>query len=129
MLEIETIDITLSEEIAALRSRLKDRRIDLLFVNAGVKNDDRETIVDVSTEEFVLLMVTHSPSPMRVLEAFQDLVKPTGTRGGSREATPISENEYYYQCYREAAAYNKPEENRLLTDGEPDGFLRPNTWR
>ena len=41
-------------------------------------NDDRETIADVSTEEFVRVMVTNALSPMRVVEAFQDLVPPTG---------------------------------------------------
>ncbi|MDI7047943.1 SDR family NAD(P)-dependent oxidoreductase, partial [Escherichia coli] len=43
-LEVETVDITIPEQIAALRTRLADRRIDVLFVNAGVKNDDGETI-------------------------------------------------------------------------------------
>ena len=32
----------------------------MLFVNAGVKNDDRETIADVSTEEFTRVMVTNN---------------------------------------------------------------------
>ena len=80
-LEVETVDITIPEQVAALRARLGDRRIDVLFVNAGVKNDDRETIADVSTDEFVRVMVTNSLSPMRVIEALQDLVGPTGTIG------------------------------------------------
>jgi NAD(P)-dependent dehydrogenase (short-subunit alcohol dehydrogenase family) len=80
-LEVETVDITIPEQVGALRARLGDRRIDVLFVNAGVKNDDRETIADVSTEEFVRVMVTNSLSPMRAIEALQDLVQPTGTIG------------------------------------------------
>lgn len=32
----------------------------MLFVKAGVKNDDRETIADVSTDEFVRVMVTNA---------------------------------------------------------------------
>src|SRR5471030_2383132 len=45
--EVDTIDITLPEQIAALRSRLEARRLDLLFVNAGVINDNRAPIADV----------------------------------------------------------------------------------
>jgi NAD(P)-dependent dehydrogenase (short-subunit alcohol dehydrogenase family) len=52
-----------------------------LFVNAGVTNDPRQTIADVSTEEFVRVMVTNALSPMRVIEALHDLVTPTGTIG------------------------------------------------
>lgn len=31
-LEVETVDITITDQVAALRARLVDRRIDLLFV-------------------------------------------------------------------------------------------------
>src|SRR5438552_193128 len=39
-LEIEVLDVTVPEQIAALRDRLAGRRLDLLFVNAGVAHDD-----------------------------------------------------------------------------------------
>lgn len=78
-LEIETVDITREDQVAALRARLGTRKFDLLFVNAGVKNADHETIADVSTEEFVRVMVTNALSPMRVLEVLQDCVPPAGT--------------------------------------------------
>ncbi len=78
-LDIETVDITIPEQVAALRDRLDERRLDLLFVNAGVTNDHRETVADVSTDEFVRVMVTNALSPMRVIEAFKDLVLSTGT--------------------------------------------------
>lgn len=77
-LDIEIVDITDPNQVAALHGRLESKRFDLLFVNAGVTNDDRETIADVSTEEFVRVMVTNALSPMRIVEAFQDLVPPTG---------------------------------------------------
>jgi NAD(P)-dependent dehydrogenase (short-subunit alcohol dehydrogenase family) len=80
-LEVETADITLPEQVKALHKRLSERHFDLLFVNAGVKNDDRETIADVSTEEFNRVMVTNALSPMRVIETFKDLVTPAGTLG------------------------------------------------
>jgi len=80
-LEIETVDICAPDEIAALRARLSGRTFDLLFVNAGVTNNPNETIAEVTTEEFVRVMVTNALSPMRVIEALLDLVSPTGTIG------------------------------------------------
>ena len=41
-LEIETVDINEPEQVVELQERLAKRTFDLLFVNAGVKNDDRE---------------------------------------------------------------------------------------
>ena len=80
-LEIETVDIICPDQVAALRARLASRKFDLLFVNAGVTNDDRETIADVSTDEFIRVMITNALSPMRVVETLQDLVRPSGTIG------------------------------------------------
>jgi len=80
--EIETIDINLPDQIAALRARLAGRTFDLLFVNAGVTNNNpNEIVAEVSTDEFVRVMVTNALSPMRVVEALQDLVPPTGVIG------------------------------------------------
>lgn len=80
-IEIERVDITQPDEIATLRSRLGERRFDILFVNAGVTNDPAETIGEVTTEEFNRVMVTNALGPMRVLEAFYDVVADGGTIG------------------------------------------------
>ena len=105
-LEVETVDITITDQVAALRARLVDRRIDLLFVNAGVKNDDHETIADVSTEEFVRVMVTNSLSPMRVIDVFQDLVPPTGTIGvmSSGQGSITNATNANFEVYRGSKA-------------------------
>lgn len=106
MLEVETLDITDPEQVTALRSRLETRKIDLLFVNAGIKNDDRETIADVSTEEFVRVMVTNSLSPMRAIETLQDLVPPTGTIGvmSSGQGSLTNNTNGNYELYRGSKA-------------------------
>ena len=78
---VETLDITVPEQIASLRERLEPGTFDLLFVNAGVTNGREETVADVATDTFVHLMVTNALSPMRVVEALQDLVVPEGTIG------------------------------------------------
>ncbi len=81
-LEIETVDINHPDQVAAMRARLAGRRFDLLFVNAGVANrNPDETLADVATDEFVRLMVTNALSPMRAVEALQDLVPSTGVIG------------------------------------------------
>ena len=78
-LAVETVDITVPDEVAALHDRLAQTTFDLLFVNAGVTNGPEETIADVSTDTFVRLMVTNALSPMRVIETLQDLVAARGT--------------------------------------------------
>jgi NAD(P)-dependent dehydrogenase (short-subunit alcohol dehydrogenase family) len=105
-LEVETVDITIPEQVAALRGRLDGRQVDMLFVNAGVKNDDRETIADVSTEEFVRVMVTNSLSPMRVVETCQDLVHPRGTIGvmSSGQGSVTNNTNGNFEVYRGSKA-------------------------
>jgi NAD(P)-dependent dehydrogenase (short-subunit alcohol dehydrogenase family) len=81
-LEIEHLDINDQDQIAALRSRLSARHFDILFVNAGTANNKpSDTVADISTEEFVRVMVTNALSPMRVIEALQDVVRPDGLIG------------------------------------------------
>lgn len=80
--EIETLDITRPEQIQALRERLRARMFDILFVNAGTTNrDPTQTIGEVSTEDFVEVMITNSLSPMRVVESLSDLVPANGLIG------------------------------------------------
>ena len=80
-LEIETVDINYPDQVTALRARLAARKFDMLFVNAGVTNNGGKTIPEVSTDEFVRVMITNALSPTRVIEALQDLVLPSGTIG------------------------------------------------
>ncbi|MGA7777244.1 MAG: SDR family NAD(P)-dependent oxidoreductase [Paraburkholderia sp.] len=105
-LEVETVDITIPEQITALRERVTGRRLDVLFVNAGVVNDDHETLAEVSTEEFVRVMVTNSLSPMRVIDAFQDLVPPTGTIGvmSSGQGSITNATNANFEVYRGSKA-------------------------
>ncbi|GES28831.1 SDR family NAD(P)-dependent oxidoreductase [Streptomyces angustmyceticus] len=77
---IESLDMTQPEQITALRERLAERTLDLLFVNAGITRGDIP-IGDVPEEMFVEVMVTNALSPMRVVESFRSLVAPTGTIG------------------------------------------------
>ena len=104
--QIEVVDINFPEQVAALRTRLHDRTFDLVFVNAGVKNDDRETIADVSTDEFVRVMVTNALSPLRTVEAFYELVHPDGTIGvmSSSQGSVANNTNGGYEVYRASKA-------------------------
>lgn len=77
-LAIEQVDITRSAELALLHGRLTGRCFDLLFVAAGVTNDIDQTIAQVTTEEFMRVMLTNALSPLRTVEQLLELVAPTG---------------------------------------------------
>lgn len=81
-IEVETLDVTQPDQIAALRARLSGRSFDILFHNAGIANaNPHEPVAKVSTEAFVRVMVTNALSPMRVIEELQDLVSADGLIG------------------------------------------------
>jgi NAD(P)-dependent dehydrogenase (short-subunit alcohol dehydrogenase family) len=105
-LEMEIVDINSPDQVSALRARLASKKFDMLFVNAGVKNDDRETIADVSTDEFVRVMVTNALSPMRVIETLQEIVLPTGTIAimSSGQGSITNNQNGNYEVYRGSKA-------------------------
>ncbi|WP_157218783.1 SDR family oxidoreductase [Flavisphingomonas formosensis] len=100
-IEIETLDITLPDQIAALRDRLSHRTFDMLFVNAGVADESRKPIGDVSTDEFIRIMTTNALSPMRVIEQLEPLLSATALIGvmssgrGSIANNETGEDELY----------------------------------
>ena len=96
-LVVEAVDITVPEQVAALHDRLARVTFDLLLVNAGVTNGPGETVADVSTDTFVRLMVTNELSPMRVVEAQQDLVAPNGTIAVMSSRSSVADRARYQQ--------------------------------
>ena len=99
-LEIATVDITHPDQVAALRARLASRQFDMLFVNAGIGT--RDMVADISTDEFIRMMVTNALSPMRVVENLQELVLPTGTIGimSSGQGSITNNENGHYEIYR-----------------------------
>ncbi|HEX7816454.1 SDR family NAD(P)-dependent oxidoreductase [Dyella sp.] len=80
--DIEMLDICQPDQLAALAARLSGRVIDMLFVNAGTTNrDPNQPIGEVSTDDFMHVMLTNALSPMRVVESLQSHVPPTGLIG------------------------------------------------
>jgi len=105
--EIEQLDINIPEQVAALKGRLAGRSLDLLFVNSGISGEHPEALVsEVSTEEFTEVMVTNALSPMRVVEALQHLVPPTGVIGvmSSGLGSVANNTNARYETYRASKA-------------------------
>ena len=80
-LDIELLDINEPAQLTALRERLSGRSVDVLFVNAGTTTEEHAPVGQVPAGDFVHVMVTNALSPMRVIEALQDLVTPAGLIG------------------------------------------------
>ncbi len=77
-LEIETVDIVDLASVLALRARLGGRRLDTLFVNAGICKAAERTPLQANEKDFLDMMLTNALSPMRVVEAFHDGVAENG---------------------------------------------------
>jgi NAD(P)-dependent dehydrogenase (short-subunit alcohol dehydrogenase family) len=101
-LNVETVDITVPDQVAELRGRLAQEAFDLLFINAGVTNGPEETVADVPTDTFIRLMVTNALSPMRVVEALQELVTSNGTIGvmSSGQGSIANNDKGGFEIYR-----------------------------
>jgi NAD(P)-dependent dehydrogenase (short-subunit alcohol dehydrogenase family) len=79
---VEHLDINEPAQLAPLHERLaRRRRLDVLFVNAGIASHEQTPIGRVPTADFVEVMVTNALGPMRVIEHLEDLVTPTGLIG------------------------------------------------
>jgi len=105
-LRVEQVDINRREEITNLAERLRDVSLDVLFINAGVSDDPEQTINQISTEEFVHLMVTNALSPLRSIEVLSNLVKPKGCIAAmsSALASVSSNTSGGYEVYRASKA-------------------------
>ena len=80
--EIEALDMTDHDQTRALRDRLAGRQFDVVFVNAGVANrSPGNTMAEVSTDEFVQVMLTNVLGAMRAVEEFGRLARPGGVIG------------------------------------------------
>jgi len=79
-LRVEHADITVASDLEALRARLAAERLDLLFINAGVTDEDVPAS-EVDTDEFTRVMVTNALSPMRALDLLGPMVRDDGTIG------------------------------------------------
>jgi NAD(P)-dependent dehydrogenase (short-subunit alcohol dehydrogenase family) len=78
-LRIESVDIADTDGVAALRDTLKDERLDLLFVVAGISGSVPAPLHEVSPDEAARVFLINAYFPIAAAEAFADLLQPNGT--------------------------------------------------
>jgi NAD(P)-dependent dehydrogenase (short-subunit alcohol dehydrogenase family) len=106
-LEIEILDITKPDQIAALKFRLSGRTFDMLFVNAGIASRKPAQMAgEASNDDFVDVMITNALSPMRVIKSLEGNISATGLIGVmSSGLGSISNNETgQWEVYRGSKA-------------------------
>jgi NAD(P)-dependent dehydrogenase (short-subunit alcohol dehydrogenase family) len=104
-LTIETVDINDAGTVRALRERLNGRRIDVLFVNAGIARAIEVSPVGARETDFLDMMLTNAFSPVRAVELLHDLVPPRGTIAiMSSELGSIANATGFWQLYASSKA-------------------------
>lgn len=78
-LTVETVDTTDWPAIDALRERLADRPLDLLFVSAAIIGPSAVPIGEVEPDAFAEVMIVNVLAPLRIADRYADLVTPDGT--------------------------------------------------
>lgn len=106
LLQIEQVDINEVDSIHTLQKNLAGLKLDLLFINAGIANDPLITVGQTSTEEFHRVMVTNALSPLKAIEALDELVTDTGSIAVmSSGLGSVADNTYgSYEIYRASKA-------------------------
>ena len=104
-LEVETVDIAEVGPVRALRKRLDGRRLDVLFINAGVCKATEKTAATVDEQDFIDMMRTNALSPMRVVELYEDVVAPNGVIAVmTSELGSIAGNPGFWDLYSSSKA-------------------------
>lgn len=78
-LRVDTLDVTVPEQIEALANRLSGTRLDVLFVNAGVTHNPAQPIGEMPDGEFMHVLRSNAYGPIRVVERLGGLVNAGGT--------------------------------------------------
>jgi NAD(P)-dependent dehydrogenase (short-subunit alcohol dehydrogenase family) len=124
--EVETLDMTAFDEIAALRERMAERTLDLLFINAGIATEEPFARIEaVAPEEFSHVMLTNAYAPMQVIAALQDRVPADGLIGAmsSGQGSIANNTTGNNDAYRASkAALNMLMQSVAARDGESRSF-------
>lgn len=101
-IEIEKLDVDDVGQLEALASRLANRRLDLLFVNAGIAGPRDQSVADLSREDLAQVMWTNALSPVRIAGRLLPLMAQGGSVGFmSSVLGSITENTFGgYELYR-----------------------------
>jgi NAD(P)-dependent dehydrogenase (short-subunit alcohol dehydrogenase family) len=105
-LQVHVANVNVPADIARVAAELGDVELGLLFINAGVSDNPKQTAAQISTEEFQYLMQTNALSPMRAIESLSAKVGATGSIAVTSSAlASISANtDGGYEAYRASKA-------------------------
>jgi len=104
-LEIEKVDIVDLDSVKALRHRHQERKLDVLFVNAGICKANELTPVHVAEKDYLDMLLTNALSPMRLIELFHENVKASGVIAAmSSELGSISQSTGFWELYSSSKA-------------------------
>lgn len=78
-LDIETVDINDGDAVRALRRRLDGRKLDVLYINAGIARAIEDSPATASEQDFLAMMLTNAFAPVRAVDLLRDLVPAGGT--------------------------------------------------
>ena len=78
-LRIERIDIADTDGVTSLAGTLKDEKLDLMFLIAGISGSVPKPIHEVSADEAARVYLINAYYPLVAAEALLPLVKPNGT--------------------------------------------------
>ncbi len=78
-LTVEVLDTTDWAAVDAIKERLADRPLDLLFVSAAIVGPSMRPIGEADPDAFATLMLTNVLAPLRIADRFVDRVTPDGT--------------------------------------------------
>jgi len=78
-LVIESLDVTVVAQAAALAVRLNGQSFDLLFLNPGIMAGSGAALSDVPDGDIQNIFLTNAIGPIRVADALAHLVVPGGT--------------------------------------------------
>ncbi len=73
-IQIETLDVDRMDSVDALAAKLAGKKLDLLFVNAGVSGPAHGSAVKVTEDEIAALFLTNAISPVRMAQTFKPLI-------------------------------------------------------
>ena len=78
-LTVEVLETTDWAGIDALKDKLADRPLDLLFVSAAIIGPSDGPIGDADPQAFAEMMLVNVLAPLRIADRFADAVRPNGT--------------------------------------------------
>jgi NAD(P)-dependent dehydrogenase (short-subunit alcohol dehydrogenase family) len=77
-IEVEQVDINLPDSVDSLVTQMGDRRLDLVFINAGVAGPKHQSVDATTPQEIGALVYTNAVAPIRIARRLLPLLNDGG---------------------------------------------------